>query len=152
RAASSALGRECGILMDLAGPKLRTGPIAPEGQILKWRPQRDVRGEVIRPARIWLTPHERPHPAPTQAEAVLRVPLSWCESLVDGDRIVLSDLRGKPRRLTVQGASEGGRWALSGQTAYLDAGDAIELRNERRSGTPLPPVDAQIGELPVGAA
>ena len=30
RAASSTLGRECRILMDLGGPKLRTGPIAPE--------------------------------------------------------------------------------------------------------------------------
>jgi pyruvate kinase len=152
RAASSALGRECRILMDLGGPKLRTGPIGPEGQVLKWRPQRDVRGEVISPARIWLTPHEGPHPAPTQADAVFQVPMSWCESLVDGDGIVLSDLRGKPRRLAVQGASDGGRWALSGQTAYLDAGGAIELRNERRNGAPLPPVEARIGELPVGAA
>jgi pyruvate kinase len=150
RAASSALGRECRILMDLAGPKLRTGPITPEGQVLKWRPQRDVRGKVIRPARLWLTAHESPHPAPTHAEAVLRVPMSWCESLVDGDRIVLSDLRGKPRRLTVQGASDGGRWALSEQTAYLDAGESIELRTERRKDGSLPPVEARIGELPVG--
>ena len=152
RAASSTLGRECRILMDLGGPKLRTGPIAPEGQVLKWRPQRDVRGKVIRPARIWLTARESPHPAPTQAEAVLRVPMSWCESLVDGDRIVLTDLRGKPRRLTVRGSSEGGRWALSEQTAYLDAGESIELRNERRNGGTLPPVEARIGELPAGAA
>jgi pyruvate kinase len=152
RTASSTLGRECRILMDLPGPKLRTGPIAPEGQVLKWRPQRNVRGKVIRPARIWLTSDESPHPAPTQAEAVLRVPKSWCESLVDGDRIVLSDLRGKPRRLTVRGSSEGGRWASSEQTAYLDAGESIELRTERRDDGPLPPVEARIGELPAGAA
>jgi pyruvate kinase len=152
RAASSALGRECRILMDLAGPKLRTGPIAPEGQVLKWRPQRDVRGEVIRPAQAWLTAHESSQPAPTHAEAVLRIPMSWYESLADGDRIILTDLRGKRRRLTLQGPSEGGRWALSEQTAYLDAGEPIELQSERRNGGTLPPVEARIGELPADSA
>jgi pyruvate kinase len=95
RAASAALRRECRILMDLAGPKLRTGSIAPEGQVLKWRSQRDLRGEVIRPAAIWLTARESPHAPPTPAEGVLQVPASWYESLVDGDRLVFEDLRGK---------------------------------------------------------
>jgi pyruvate kinase len=118
RAASSGLGRECRILMDLAGPKLRTGPIASEGQVLRWRPHRNARGEVVRPARIWLTAHEGPQPPPTPAEGVLHVPRHWCEGLADGDRFVLRDLRGKSRRLTVHGSSEGGRWAWSEQTAY----------------------------------
>jgi pyruvate kinase len=74
RAAGSALGRNCRVLMDLAGPKLRTGPIAPESQILKCRPRRDRRGEVVSPARIWLTPRESPHPPPVQAEGVFDVP------------------------------------------------------------------------------
>ncbi len=151
-AARSALGRECRVLMDLAGPKLRTGPIALESQVLTWRPQRNVRGEVVRPARIWLTARESSHPPPTQAEGVLHVPRSWCESLVDGDRLVLRELRGKPRRLTVQGPSEGGRWAWSDQTAYLDAGEPVELRPETRNAEARPPGEARIGELPPGAA
>jgi pyruvate kinase len=150
RAASSALGKECRVLMDLAGPKLRTGPIAPEGQVLRWRPQRNARGEVVRPARIWLTAHEGPQPPPTPAEGVLHVPHHWCEGLADGDRFVLRDLRSKSRRLTVHGSSEGGRWAWSEQTAYLDAGETIELRHERRNADPRPPVEARIGELPPG--
>ena len=31
-------GRECRILMDLPGPKLRTGPITPGPRVAKWRP------------------------------------------------------------------------------------------------------------------
>src|SRR5262249_49748659 len=152
RAASSALGRECRILMDLAGPKLRTGPIAPEGQVLQWRPQRDVRGDVVRPARIWLTTHESPHPPPAQADGVLRVPAGWCESLVEGNRVVLRDLRGKLRHLTVHASSDGGRWASSGETAYLDAGQPIELKDERTDAPARPRVEARIDDLPAGAA
>jgi pyruvate kinase len=45
-------GRDCRVLIDLAGPKLRTGPIEPGPPIAKWRPSRDPYGRVIRPARI----------------------------------------------------------------------------------------------------
>ena len=49
-------GRNCRILMDVAGPKLRTGPIEPGPSVIKCRPKRDVYGRVVTPARIWLTP------------------------------------------------------------------------------------------------
>jgi pyruvate kinase len=147
RAARSALGRECRILMDLAGPKLRTGPLAAESQVLKWRPRRNVRGEVVCPARIWLTGGENPQLPPEPADAMLHVPRSWCESLVHGERLVLRDLRGKSRRLTVQGPSEGGRWVWSEQTVYLDAGKQLELRHETTSDARAS-VEAGIGELP----
>ena len=37
-------GRHCLIAMDLAGPKLRTGPIEPGPQVIRLRPTRDARG------------------------------------------------------------------------------------------------------------
>jgi pyruvate kinase len=151
-AARSALGRECRVFMDIAGPKLRTGPIASDSQILRWHPRRSVRGEVISPAQIWLTASERPQSPPTPAAGVLHVPRSWCESLADGDRLVLRDLRGKARRLTVRGPSSGGRWAWSDQTAYLDAGAPLELLLETDDVGGRPRVTASVGELPLGAA
>ena len=57
-------GRTCRILMDVAGPKLRTGPMAPGPEIIKCRPKRDVCGRVVSPARIWLTPNHNPEPGP----------------------------------------------------------------------------------------
>jgi pyruvate kinase len=52
----------------------------------------------------------------------------------------------------VGASSEGGRWASSVQTAYLDAGNSIELRHDRATADVLPPVHATIGDLPPGAA
>jgi pyruvate kinase len=147
RSACSALGRDCRVLMDLAGPKLRTGPVAPEAQILKWRPRRNGRGEVIRPARIWLKSCESPEPPPGRADGVLDVPADWCESLASGERLLLTDLRAKERHLTVQEQREGGRWAWSEETAYLDAAQPLELRG----ADTRPPVEARIRELSPGA-
>lgn len=54
RAGEKALGRECKVALDLAGPKLRTGPIANAPGVKKVRPRRDCYGRVICPARVRL--------------------------------------------------------------------------------------------------
>ncbi len=64
RRAEQDIGKSCRILMDLAGPKLRTGPIEPGARVLKWRPRRDAYGRVTAPARIWLMPEDHPEPPP----------------------------------------------------------------------------------------
>ena len=57
-------GRNCRIEMDLAGPKLRTGPIEPGPSVVRCRPARDIYGRVVTTARIWLTPDDNPGPPP----------------------------------------------------------------------------------------
>ncbi len=42
--------------MDLAGPKLRTGPIEPGPTVLKVKPRRDAHGHVTKPAVVALVP------------------------------------------------------------------------------------------------
>lgn len=65
RRAVKETGRSCKISMDLAGPKLRTGPIQHGPAVLKYRPKRDDFGRVVSPARIGVTSaHSRRHPAP----------------------------------------------------------------------------------------
>jgi pyruvate kinase len=44
-------GRECRVLMDLAGPKIRTGTITGP-RVTTWKPTRDNMGKVIAPARV----------------------------------------------------------------------------------------------------
>lgn len=63
RRAEQALGRSCRVVMDLAGPKLRTGPLEPGPSVVRVRPRRDVYGRVISPARGWLTAEAAPQPA-----------------------------------------------------------------------------------------
>jgi pyruvate kinase len=55
RRAESDSGRRCRVLCDLAGPKLRTGGLAPGPGILHFWPLRDDAGRVLRPAQIGCT-------------------------------------------------------------------------------------------------
>jgi pyruvate kinase len=48
RQAEKATGRKCRVLMDLAGPKLRTGPLEPGPAVVKIKPERDLLGTVTR--------------------------------------------------------------------------------------------------------
>ena len=57
--ARQELGLPCRLLMDIAGPKLRTGAIEPGPRVVVWHPKRDSLGCVTEPARIWLEPAER---------------------------------------------------------------------------------------------
>jgi pyruvate kinase len=50
------LALPCSILMDIAGPKLRTGMLEPGPQVTVWHPRRDSLGRVIVPSGIWLVP------------------------------------------------------------------------------------------------
>lgn len=87
RHAEQSLGRRCRVLMDLAGPKLRTGPIESGIQVIKWSPRRNPLGKVVSPARIWLYPEGQPTIAPLPADACLPISGRWLERLNSGDRI-----------------------------------------------------------------
>jgi pyruvate kinase len=130
--AKEELGRECRVEMDLAGPKLRTGSIDPKTQIVKWRPQRDVRGQVVTPAQVWLTPLENPDPAPREIGGCLQVSTELLAKMRKGDSINFKDLRGKSRVLDIGGAHGRSRMAASAQTVYLNAGAALAFTHISR--------------------
>ena len=130
RRAERALGRNCKVAMDLAGPKLRTGPLEPGPQVLRIRPTRDVFGRVVAPARIWLTLDAAPRPAPAPADACLALPALWLARLHAGDRISLADARDARRVLAVADVSADGCWAQADKTIYI-VPDTV-LRHQRR--------------------
>jgi pyruvate kinase len=127
-------GRRCRILMDLAGPKLRTGPIAPGPAVLKWQPQRDVYGKVIAPARIWIYPEDDPAPGPEHAHARLPVKDNWLNQATVRDRIEFSDTRGALRSLRLVERAGSGYWAESTQTSYIKPGLKLYLLRVPASG------------------
>jgi pyruvate kinase len=94
-------GHNCHILMDVAGPKLRTGPIEPGPSVIKCRPKRDVFGRVVGPARVWLTPNENPEPTPGSATACVPLSASFLKRLRPGDKIRLRDARRAQRTLRI---------------------------------------------------
>ena len=142
--ATEETGNECRIVMDLAGPKLRTGPIEPGPRVVRWRPQRDVCGRVIEPARILLTPYEQPRPAPVASAVTLPVRGSWLAALTIGDEATLFDARDAHRTLRVVSRDGGGVWAESTQTAYIMPGTSLVRTTRPAEGDRR----THVGDLP----
>jgi pyruvate kinase len=147
-AAKRETGKACRVLVDLAGPKLRTGAVEAGPAIVRWRPQRDAYGRVTKPARVWLTSVERPAVSPDTASATLPVSGAWLAELEIGETITLVDARDKKRALTVSARADGGVWAESEQSAYVLSGTRLRVpsgdgRREIRVGD-LPPTPQSI--------
>jgi pyruvate kinase len=145
--AEKETGKQCRILMDVPGPKLRTGPLEPGPQVVKWRPRRDCRGRVTAPARIWLVPAASDYPPPAGADASVPVVGAWLDRLATGDEITIRDARGSKRTLRIAEPAGPGRWAESDQTAYLVPGTRLRLR-KRQPCSAVAKDEGIVGELP----
>lgn len=143
-------GRHCHILMDVAGPKLRTGPVKPGPSVVKCRPKRDVYGHVVDPARIWLTLDDQPEAAPAKAVASLPLPRSFLKRLRVGDRLRLRDARKAQRSLCISHVDRCGCWAEARQTIYFLSGLKLEAVRRSTSGRTSHRAfaEARIGTLP----
>jgi pyruvate kinase len=141
RRASRALGRPCGIAMDLGGPKLRTGPLEPGPAVLKIRPERDAYGRVTAPARVWLAAPGG-HSAPSPADAALSLPTAWLKQLQIGSTLEFSDARGAHRILKVVHVDAEGVWTELYKTSYLIPGTKM-----RRVGARGKAASAVLGEF-----
>ncbi len=140
RRAERETGRKCPVLMDLGGPKLRTGAIEHGIPVADWRPHRDVLGRIEAPARIWLTPDLSAHPAPLPADAALPLPTEWLETLAEKDSLQFRDARRGVRTLRVVGRHGEGWWAEGIRAAYVVPGTRV--RNVRTGQ------EASVGALP----
>ncbi len=138
RRASQELGKPCKVLMDLAGPKLRTGAIHRGSRVMHWRVRRNVRGTVTSPARICLVSGHSGSEALPPCDAWLPVPHSLLLPARPGDILKLTDARGKNRTLTVTETAnqasgqqcvctcEKSAWVLSGaEVSLLRKGETI---------------------------
>jgi pyruvate kinase len=140
--ANRVLGRSCKIAMDLAGPKLRTGPLEPGPAVIKIKPDRDVYGRPMTPARVWLTPMRHARPAPSGASASLPVPDAWLHQLSIGDTVELTDARGARRALRIVDVNADGAWAEVDKTCYVVPGTAL-----RRLGHKGKAASAAVGDI-----
>ena len=147
RRAEQKLGRSCRIVMDLAGPKLRTGPLEPGPAVVRIRPCRDIFGRVTAPARVWLTSATAPHSPPTPAAACLPVTAAWLAHLRPGERVKFTDARDAKRTFAIVDVTDQGCWAEATQTTYVVPGTV--LRHGPRT-TDRDDRESVVGELPPG--
>ncbi|MEP7178392.1 MAG: pyruvate kinase, partial [Pseudonocardiales bacterium] len=142
RAASAATGRECRIAMDLAGPKLRTGPLQAGPPVIRLRPTRDSWGRAVAPARCWLTAAENPSTAGQPGLPTLPVPGAWLAGLNAGDTVTFRDTRDSRRRLRIEAAHSNGALASTADTAYLATGTILLAPDGKAAAVEvLPPTE-----------
>lgn len=141
-------GRNCRILMDVAGPKLRTGPIEPGPAVVKCRPKRDVYGRIITAARIWLTPEDSSEHAPGSAAACLPMAAEFLENLRAGDKVVFRDARRAQRILRISHVCGRSRWAEARQTIYFVPGLVLRKITRTKTGESAVHEETRIGKLP----
>ncbi len=128
--AAEATGRNCKIHMDLGGPKLRTGPIAPGPPVVKVRPTRNDIGETILPASVWLFAEVKIPNAPKEANACLPLPAAWLAKCKTGDRIQFLDARGAFRRMKIKTVNADGVLATVKKTCYFIPRVALKLERK----------------------
>ena len=130
RRAEVEVGRKCRVLMDIAGPKLRTGELEPGPQVLRLKPKRDGFGHVISPALVVLAAEGTKEPPADGSVPILEVEAEWLGKLQDEGEITLVDSRGSRRTLNVQVGRNGQVTAESEKTLYLDPSTKLGLECE----------------------
>jgi pyruvate kinase len=125
RAMAAQLQRPVKILMDLGGPKLRTGEMAPRPPVLRMRPLRDDFGRPYRPYRLGIRSAAGDGAEAAEAgelaavDGSIQVDAKWLAHLKVGTQIDFSDARGAKRHLLVVQVGAQGAVAQSLQTAYV---------------------------------
>ncbi len=120
--ASKAQGRKVRIAMDLAGPKIRTGPIMPGAKVRKFSPERDEMGNVTNPALIILAPIISEDSEPN----IISVDPDWFSKLNPGDKLRITDTRHKERTLKVIQTFEDQVWVNCYDTSYIGTGTILK--------------------------
>jgi pyruvate kinase len=130
--AKGKVGRPCKILMDLAGPRIRTGPVSSNPGVLRVRPRKDSFSKVLQPGTLCL--YTGPDPCvnarkdcrknilPAQAPVK---DASWLNSLKPGARVACRDLRGKDREFTVSGCDSHQPRLECNRAVYLNEGSVL---------------------------
>jgi len=129
RRAERETGKACALSFDLAGPKLRTGPMEPGPAVAKWRPVRDTIGRVTERARVRLV--ARVHDADLE-DATIPVEGDLLAKAKPGDVVELADTRGRRRQLSVVGIRAGECLCETDTTAYVVPGTRLVLRRKAR--------------------
>ncbi|MFO7954733.1 pyruvate kinase [Thioalkalivibrio sp.] len=149
REASRTLDRPCRIQMDLAGHKLRTGPVASLPPVLHLRPARDVFGRVLAPAAIELVA-KCDGPRDQGAFPGLTVPAQAFNRLRPGDRLRFRDTRGKKRALEVADTTPNGLLARCQAGCYISPDTSICAERADQDGVWHPlEGDIRLGGFPV---
>ncbi|MGM0812228.1 pyruvate kinase [Thioalkalivibrio sp.] len=129
RRAEASVGRGCRILMDLAGHKLRTGPLEDAPASTRLRPRRSAAAGGREPLTVALVTAAAHHALPDGLADVCLVAEEWVlAAMKAGDRLQFTDLRGRNRRLVAERDLEGLGWLVHcSRTSVIGPATAMRL-------------------------
>src|SRR6478735_4736071 len=130
QAARERTGKPCRILMDLAGPKIRTGRIKTKRRVATWKPQRDDVGKAISPARVVI---RRALSAPSEREpATLLIGNKDFSKLRVADELRFRDARDKSRSLLLEELDADRAIASTLERAYVLGEVEVQVRRGKK--------------------
>jgi pyruvate kinase len=127
--ACAETSKTCKIMMDLPGPKLRTGRLEPGPRVFKARPRRDELGRVLVPAELPLVLGELSNHQEAAKSGLVPLIGPNLSGLRVHDMLRFRDARGRPRRAEVTRLEPPFAWAELQRTAYVTTG--MEMIIER---------------------
>lgn len=139
--ANRSLKKNCKVMMDLGGPKLRTGQMVPGAEVIHIKPKRDEYGKVIESAKIWIAPPDI-LPPDDSASAILPVEFNWFKKIKRGNVISFVDTRGKKCKIIVNHKSGEGKWGMCDDSAYVKTGTELTLHKQKNGSEKI-----RVGEL-----
>ncbi|MDP2004760.1 MAG: pyruvate kinase [Rubrivivax sp.] len=163
RSQAQRAGRQVRVLMDLGGPKLRTGPMPDGPAVVKLRPVRDAFGRVTAPAFLGLRPAGSALSV-ADADLSLDADAAFLAGLEAGAAVELTDTRAAHRLLRVVerqgeavrlscdrtvylGTETRLRLRRAGKAAHLKGGGGDDKAHAARHETRLGGLPAPIGRL-----
>lgn len=135
-------GMPCKIMMDLAGHKIRTGPIQPAPPVIHLKVKRDLFGQLVAPFHILLGKTGSGASLPSHYGDVQRsdyqiihIPDDFHERLTLGDRMYFGDCRHKTRFFEVVEKATPDYWLCHGfSSTYLHAETQFSWRRSNAEG------------------
>lgn len=131
--ANKTLKKNCKVMMDLAGPKLRTGPMISGPQVIHISPEHDSMGTIITPTKLWISTPDTLPPDGT-ANAVLPVSESLLKKIKRGSIIWFTDSRGKKCKILIERKQGKGKWGLCTDSAYIKSGTELIIEKVKETG------------------
>ena len=128
-----ALKRNCKVMMDLGGPKLRTGSMEAGPRVIHIKPQRDSLGNVTKPAKIWIAPPDIPPPGDS-ADAIIPISELLMDKIKRGNTIHFIDSRDKKCKISIEKKQGKGKWGVCSDSAYITTGTELIFRKVKKSG------------------
>ncbi len=136
--ASSELRLPCKVMVDLTGPKLRTGPLAYEASAFHIKVKRNLLGITTEPGKVLL--HAASHnliqkPAELKDYQLLPIPDKFFARFKSGDKLRFKDSRGKNREIVLVEDYGFFLWkAICFKSTYLEPKAEVEwVRRQKKN-------------------